>query len=71
MESPYLSPYISHNDSSNLISNLVYSMQTEAVDTVIIDGRVVMQDRSLLSADEGDVISTSTRAARDLVERLQ
>ncbi|MCP4004734.1 MAG: amidohydrolase [bacterium] len=71
MNSPFLSPYISTGHSSNLISNLVYSMKSEAVDTVMIDGCVVMRDRRMQTVDEEEVCSEATQAAQSLVERME
>lgn len=70
MTSVYLSPYITTSIASNLVSNIVYSMQTEAVDTVIIDGQIVMQGREVKTLNESAVCNATTVAARRLVERI-
>ena len=46
---------------SDLVSALVYSAQPTDVQTVIIDGRVVMRDRKLLTLDEDGDRSKRTR----------
>ena len=51
------------------ISALVYSAQASDVRTTIIDGRIVMRDRELLTLDEDRVIEEANREASGLVER--
>lgn len=52
----------------NLLSNIVYSASSSDVDTVFIDGRMVMSDRKILTIDEEEAKrQCETRAAR-LVE---
>jgi len=53
----------------NLISNIVYSMNSSAVNTVIINGTVIMEDRKILTVDEGNVIEKARGHAYDLVNR--
>lgn len=53
----------------NVPANLVYQANAENVDTVIINGEIVMRDREILSFDENDVLQNSQRVAKDLVKR--
>ncbi len=53
----------------DLVSALVYSGQTGDVQTVMIDGRVVMKDRKLLTMDEALVVSEAEREAVELRNR--
>jgi len=41
----------------DLIANLVYSAQASDVDTVIVDGRILMQNRQLKTINEAEVIA--------------
>ncbi len=50
----------------NVYSNLVYATKADDVRTVIIEGRVVMRDRRLLTLDESD-IKTRARAFRERI----
>ena len=50
----------------NLVSNLVYAATGDCVDTVICDGRVVMQDRRV--AGEAETLESATKFAAKLVE---
>ena len=55
--------------SADLVSSLVYSAEADDVDTVIIDGRLVLRDRKLLTLDEAAVISTARSEAQNLMNR--
>ncbi len=51
------------------ISSIVYSSQPADVDTVIIDGRLVMSEGQLLSIDERLLIKEANREAELLMMR--
>ena len=55
---PHLTP-LYHEDS-----HLVYCASGSDVDTVVINGRVVMKDRNLLTIDEGEVMDRVNGIAR-------
>ena len=50
-------------------SSLVYSAQGADVETVIIDGRLVLQNRKLLTIDEAGAMGDANREAQLLVKR--
>ena len=52
-----------------IVSALVYSAQASDVTTVIIDGQLVMRDRSLLTIDESETVKTANSEAEELVKR--
>lgn len=54
---------------ADLVSSLVYSAETADVDTVIIDGNLVLRDGKLLSVDETQVIATARSEAESLMQR--
>ncbi|MBC7912391.1 MAG: 5'-deoxyadenosine deaminase, partial [Pyrinomonadaceae bacterium] len=54
---------------ADIVSALVYSAQSGDVSTTIIDGRVVMRDRKLLTLDEQEVIEEANREAALLMTR--
>jgi 5-methylthioadenosine/S-adenosylhomocysteine deaminase len=54
---------------SDLVSAVVYSAQATDVASVIIDGRLVMRDRQLLTLDEQAVLTEANREALSLRER--
>lgn len=55
--------------ASNLVSALVYSAQTSDVQSVVIDGRLVMRDRVLLNLDEQSVIQEAGQNRVELMKR--
>jgi len=54
---------------TDVVSALVYSSEVEDVDTVIVDGRLVMRDRKLLTIDEPETIATANSEAQKLIAR--
>jgi 5-methylthioadenosine/S-adenosylhomocysteine deaminase len=58
---PHLYPR--HDD----YAHLVYAAHSADVDTVLIDGRVVMEGRRVLTVDEEEVMANAERCARRLV----
>ena len=55
--------------ASDVVSALVYSAEADDVDTVIIDGKLVMSDGKLLTIDETETIATANVEAEKLMER--
>jgi 5-methylthioadenosine/S-adenosylhomocysteine deaminase len=56
--SPHLTPVYSEH------SHLVYCASGSDVDTVVINGRIVMRNRKLLTVDEEEVMDRVNRIAR-------
>jgi 5-methylthioadenosine/S-adenosylhomocysteine deaminase len=54
----------------DLASAITYSAQSSDVDTVIIDGRLVMRRRKLLTVDEPSVVQEANREAELLKNRV-
>jgi cytosine/adenosine deaminase-related metal-dependent hydrolase len=54
---------------TNPVSNLVYSGSGEYVDTVIVNGRILMQDKHLLTLDETKVMKDARKHSTELMER--
>ena len=55
---------------NDLFSQLVHCAKASDVQTVIVDGRVLMKDRRLQLADERKLLDTAKQANRDLRTRL-
>jgi 5-methylthioadenosine/S-adenosylhomocysteine deaminase len=53
----------------DLVSALVYSAEADDVDTVIIDGKLVLRDQKLLTLDERDTIAKAESEAEKLMTR--
>lgn len=62
---PHLTP------THNVISNLVYSGRGDDVITVIVDGRVLMKDRKVLTLNEEEVLEKAQKAADEMVAGIQ
>lgn len=56
---------------NDLFSQLVHCAKASDVQTVIVDGEIVMQDREFAVLDEAAVLDGAKRAHVDLVERLR
>lgn len=61
LNSPHLTPL------PPVIPNIIYSVVGSDVDTMIVDGKVLMQGRRVLTLDEERVMEKARRAAEDLV----
>lgn len=55
----------------NEVQNLVYSATGDSVETVIIDGRIVMEKRKVLTIDEDEVLAGLDREIADLRTRIK
>jgi 5-methylthioadenosine/S-adenosylhomocysteine deaminase len=61
-----------HNQPLNdLFSQLVHCAKSSDVETVIVDGDVLMQNRKLAMLEERRVIEEAQKANADLMRRLQ
>ena len=55
---------------NDLVSQLVHCAKSNDVDTVIVDGRVLMRARRMTHLDEETVLDAARAAARDLMKRI-
>jgi cytosine/adenosine deaminase-related metal-dependent hydrolase len=62
---------VSWTPEFDVISNLVYATTGADVDTVMIDGEVLMEGREMKRLDEERILSDARRAAADLLERTR
>jgi len=60
---PHLTP------THDFYANLVYSARGSDVDTVIVDGKVLMENREVKTLDEEEVIEKAAKAAFNLIHR--
>lgn len=61
--SPHLTPM------HDLYANIVYSACGSDVETVIVDGRILMEGRKVKTLDEGEVMQRARQTALDLIAR--
>ena len=55
----------------NLASHLVYSATGADVRDVIIDGKVVMENRKLLTLDEGRILEKMKGVKENILQRIK
>ncbi|MEM0313738.1 MAG: N-ethylammeline chlorohydrolase, partial [Candidatus Bathyarchaeia archaeon] len=53
----------------NLISHLVYSASASDVDTVIVDGKILMKDKEVKTLDEHEVMKKAEKHSTALLSR--
>jgi 5-methylthioadenosine/S-adenosylhomocysteine deaminase len=53
----------------DLVSALVYSAQPNDVQSVLIDGEIVMKDRELITLDENAIFADAARESSELIKR--
>ena len=60
-----------HNQPVNdIFSQIVHCAKANDVQTVMVNGEILMQDRKLLRYDEKQILADARQANRDLMERL-
>ena len=62
-DKPHLYPH------HNIISSLAYSVQASDVDTVIVDGRIIMEKREIKTLDVEKIKFMAEKHAKDLIRR--
>ena len=62
LEKPHLYP------KADLIANMVYSAQGSDVKTVLIDGKIVLENYSLMSYDEREIMEKAEEMKKDLLK---
>lgn len=55
--------------SISILSNIVYSANGSVVDTVIIDGKIIMKDKVLTTMDEMSILKTSNNIVREMINK--
>ncbi|GED68428.1 5-methylthioadenosine/S-adenosylhomocysteine deaminase [Brevibacillus reuszeri] len=68
LEAPTLCP-IYTDPIRNIVPNLVYSARGNEVETVLIDGQVIMENRKLLTVDEKEAFRQAQEAADQISRR--
>lgn len=70
LSGPQMNP-IYERPIRNLVPNLVYSTLGNEVESVMIDGTFVIEDRRLLTGDEAEIIGAVNRAAARISEEME
>lgn len=58
-----------YDDCFNTVVNLVFSANGADVNTVPVDGEIVVEDHKLVTEDEDFLIDRVTQITKDLIER--
>jgi 5-methylthioadenosine/S-adenosylhomocysteine deaminase len=56
--------------ADHVFSHLVFAANGSCVETVVIDGQIVYEDRQFTTIDEQEVLTQANRAFREVVERM-
>ena len=56
--------------TTNMIRNLVYASRSKSVRTVIVDGRIVLEDGAFVAIDERAMLAAINEAAKGLLSRM-
>ena len=66
---PSFTPFMKE-DKAHLYSHLVFAANGSCVDTTIIDGKIVMEGRELVTVDEQQIVREANAAFRRILERI-
>jgi 5-methylthioadenosine/S-adenosylhomocysteine deaminase len=67
LKKPHLTPIL-RKPKFNVVSLLVYSAVGDDVDTMIVDGKIIMLHRKILTLDEAKIMEEAQVAAEELIE---
>jgi len=56
---------------NDIFSQIVHCAKASDVQTVIVDGEIIMRDRRLVHLDEKKILADSRAGNRDLMERVR
>jgi 5-methylthioadenosine/S-adenosylhomocysteine deaminase len=62
-------PLADHN-VAQIYSHLVFAANGSAVDTTIVDGKILMRDRQLITMDEASVLAEANKALVRVVRQI-
>jgi cytosine/adenosine deaminase-related metal-dependent hydrolase len=57
-------------DETNYNSHILFGVMGRSVNTTIIDGKIIMRDRKILSLDEETVLKRSREVAKQMWDRI-
>ena len=68
LKAPHMTPILS-SPIRNIAPNIVYSARGDEVETIIINGKIVMEDRHVLTMEKEKVIAEAQKAAEEMVKK--
>ena len=69
LQNHHFTPWVQGN-KTHLLSHIVYSAESAAVDTTIVDGTVVMEGRQFQTFDEQEVLAKATESFVTVIDRM-
>jgi 5-methylthioadenosine/S-adenosylhomocysteine deaminase len=69
LNTPRLTP-VHSGKNSNILQHIVYAAHGDDVDTVMIDGKIVLEGKKLRTLSEGEIVKRATEAARQLISKI-
>jgi 5-methylthioadenosine/S-adenosylhomocysteine deaminase len=70
LNKPHLTPTV-FKPIRNLVPNLVYQAHGTEVTTVIVNGKLIMEDRKLMTLDEEKILQDAQKAAEELTTKAE
>ncbi|MDL2273156.1 amidohydrolase [Oscillospiraceae bacterium OttesenSCG-928-G22] len=70
LDDPCLAPII-QSPIRNIVPNLVYSAKGSEVETSIIDGKIVMENRRVLTVNESEVVMAAHESAKRIAKKAE
>jgi len=68
LDKPHLTPLLT-GEFANIVPNIVFAAQGSDVETVLIDGRIVLKNHNLQTVNEEEIIARANETTRELLER--
>lgn len=69
LNTPRLTP-VHSGKYSNIIQHIVYAAHGDDVETVMIDGKIVLKEKKLRTLDESEIVKRATESARQLISKI-
>jgi 5-methylthioadenosine/S-adenosylhomocysteine deaminase len=58
-------------NKDHVFSHLVFAANGSCVETVVVDGKIIYEDREFVTIDEEEVLRQANRAFREVIERME
>jgi 5-methylthioadenosine/S-adenosylhomocysteine deaminase len=69
LNTPRLTP-VHGGKNSNILQHIVYAAHGDDVDTVMIDGKIALEGKKLLTIPEDEIVKSATLAAHNLINKI-
>ena len=69
LQNHHFTPLVKES-KTHLYSHLVFSSEGSVVDTTIVDGQIIMQNREFITFDEKEVLAKATESFHTVINRM-